>query len=1413
MGALAVAIVFSALVHDAQARTKDQANTKKNGQEQIQRDPTGVFDLQKSVVSNFDFYTTNYGIFGYDVRNGVGGGVWPRGSRNQYMFAGGIWFAAQIVPPEEDSLRKRVLIGYNPNNGRSWMVPGPIGNSDGFQNDQESILNFRTYFSTDFNTSNGVAFLDPDYPNWPIWDTKESDTVRFNNYYGDYVSDPSSRNRTVYPKGPAFISGEDIYAVYRDTDLNRYDDGAAKRRAEGFPFGMEIEQMIYSWGFGDYRDFIFIKYLFIHPDKYPDTLFACWMGAVMDVDIALTTNSQGGARNDRARFYDEDTTLNLALVWSNGDQGEAGQGFGYLGFNFLESPAVDADGYLRKDAKTFPVSEQLGMRTFRNWPIDVDPQQNEERYNFMSTGQRDNDVTPGDRRIMFSTGPFNMRPNDSCRIVVGVILAGTAKGLEADGTTEDMAELVRKTRFAQSVYDNNFRAPQAPDRTVIRSNGGGRWNLPAEGWVGLNNAMVVQWDETSELSIDTLSRGLDFMGYRIYRARRTDLDTFDVDNIDSKRRGPLGWKQVARYAIPSPWAKSNRQTEVTDQFIDRFDLANPVDTSDRKWLVVRTPNLVTPWLQYFDSVLSFRPDNYRLQTDLNGDLVISRFDHFDSVRFTYLTAQFSTLPSVRRVAGSPHQFGLDTAQVRVALDSLYTLILKREVKEEPFLFPDTNHVYDASGNLTIVSKKRPWEESNEVRREVFTPYFMGFFNDRSFFDEGDDNNDGRVDADADPTRREVLTNSIDYYYKILSYDEGDYFLPIGSLLNDGQVGLPNVVTANPAAGRPTTEIPSSLPFRVDAKDSAKIGGVYNLRLLVNDKQRLSQLFGNTTLELAMFRVWQPGLHPDTSKRQDSVIGLYAMGMFLRDSATKALVGQWFNVLPPELCGSGGPSPGVLPGYFTENALTWTGSDSTIIYTIDTDPPTYDTVSFGVWSSMEKELRYGSFTSAASCFPEKYAYGTVGLAFDYGITQFGGMYRGLPQGEVVQGTTGPIVGASSLFPARMDQSEYYANDQIPNLREWFNLIPAAQYGSSNNGPGVYEIEFLEGGTEDITTVFNLDRSETKDSVMTFRSVPYLNVRVRNVLSYDIDEVSNGASQGTRTVTYPNEYDNHIEPLDSIPATGFPNPRSVPVGSFNISAFGWRNTVGSANGTIARGRQAANKNNGTPLGQGRYYLSRNLATTGQDTLDFCHALVIDGVTYVIDWSHKAGRTATLRLLPGATTDSLLANNPEAQKADFKAGDKIRVSSWGGAAGFPWDTAYAYVRIQEFDPTLAGGGASYTNDMMDQIRVVPNPYYVTHEGQASPFEGKLYFTRLPRQCTIDIYTTAGALVKSVEHNEASTDDSDGETSSSSYALNIWDLLSQNRQRVASQMLIARITTPDGAETIKKFTVVVGPARVINE
>ena len=62
---------------------------------EIQREATGVYDLQKNSVSNVEFYNTNYGVFGFDVTKGKAGGFWPRGSQNNYIFAGGFWFAAK----------------------------------------------------------------------------------------------------------------------------------------------------------------------------------------------------------------------------------------------------------------------------------------------------------------------------------------------------------------------------------------------------------------------------------------------------------------------------------------------------------------------------------------------------------------------------------------------------------------------------------------------------------------------------------------------------------------------------------------------------------------------------------------------------------------------------------------------------------------------------------------------------------------------------------------------------------------------------------------------------------------------------------------------------------------------------------------------------------------------------------------------------------------------------------------------------------------------------------------------------------------------------------------------------------------------------------------------------------------------
>lgn len=116
------------------------------------------------------------------------------------------------------------------------------------------------------------------------------------------------------------------------------------------------------------------------------------------------------------------------------------------------------------------------------------------------------------------------------------------------------------------------------------------------------------------------------------------------------------------------------------------------------------------------------------------------------------------------------------------------------------------------------------------------------------------------------------------------------------------------------------------------------------------------------------------------------------------------------------------------------------------------------------------------------------------------------------------------------------------------------------------------------------------------------------------------------------------------------------------------------------------------------------------------------------------------------------------------------------------------------------------------LDEIRVVPNPYYIGADGRGStdPVRfadqtDKLAFYNIPGFCRIDIYTELGELVDTVVHEDGSGDD-------------FWDHTTSARQVVASGLYIAVITvTQDvvdnntgavifqqGERAIRKFVIV---------
>jgi hypothetical protein len=91
------------------------------------------------------------------------------------------------------------------------------------------------------------------------------------------------------------------------------------------------------------------------------------------------------------------------------------------------------------------------------------------------------------------------------------------------------------------------------------------------------------------------------------------------------------------------------------------------------------------------------------------------------------------------------------------------------------------------------------------------------------------------------------------------------------------------------------------------------------------------------------------------------------------------------------------------------------------------------------------------------------------------------------------------------------------------------------------------------------------------------------------------------------------------------------------------------------------------------------------------------------------------------------------------------------------------------------------------MKNIKVVPNPYFAASTlstetgGRGQSF---IDFTNLPEKCTVRIYTLAGDLIQTIDHTSG-----DGSES--------WDLLTSNRQQVASGMYVYHVDSQFGTRT----------------
>lgn len=1316
------------------------------------RIPAQVFESLNNNVSGLEFYSTNYGILFLNVRSGRAGGIYPRGSNKPYLFGGGIWFGAKKFvnddpkadpndPNAAKSLQKLSVISYNPNSGASWMVPGEITQpyeESGREENAQAINKYRIYFSTDYNSFTGAPVDPLDVQNngayWPIWDTDPSEVFLEERYLGRYISELSRRNRETFPKGPAIVSGEDIVSIFKDTDLSRYEGlGEERARRDGYPLGIEVDQRIYSWGFGQYNNFIFIRYSIVN--KSNDTLYDCFTAPALDTDIGPT------ASNDRMRTVIPDAdqdTLDLGVQWSETSGNDVD--YGYMGADFLESPAVDRRGFIRRDKKSFDNDEQLGLHTLRNWIIDIDPRTPQDRYEFMAgdngTPVRDGDNLAGDKRFLMSTGPFNMVPGDTARVVIGILIA-PAKSANPDGTWEDMDSLIKLDLFAQKVYDNNFLAPRPPDRSNVE-------------WRPLDNGVELSWDSTSELSVDQAEAGLDFLGYVIRRGRKAAGS--GVNQYDTVVGFNIGFKTIATIpmpALPSPNARV---------------------------IAHRNNNLAIlgPWWRL-----------PMLADTINDGRVAARLEPaicYDTLR--------------RR--GFPDSV---IERTNNCFDTVYAVTFNPydDANNDSTLFNDLSGYWWNDGTW---GDRFSNKAIRDIVREAIVEVMDSISNGRTFIDVGDDNGDGRIiSSPTDLAGNEKLINNIDYYYQVLAYDQGE---PDGSTprkLNSPVAGV-NEVRATPEAP------PAMLPIQPEIISQEGLVGISNFQVLVFDQQRLGQLFGGDelTFEFKPYDLYTPSLGRFffplwytteivvTSKKLGEV-NRFAVDYDLRltDRATAGrrnvdttLVSRSDSVLRDTIIFRLNPDSQVIEP-----------RDSTIVdrFYIDHRDAQAKYSNTFVTEPGIRVLGTNGITK-----------NTIGISFDWTALQQGDSLR---FGKFTSNPDELLLRGAYLVGTPLDPFEVVPDATVPNTNLTYGRVA---YGNSVQDPSLIrnipsisnaklELSFEVGGTEDLVW-------EKAGKTYRVNGVTYLVPKVKNVRSFQTDPFGSRPSR-TIEANYDFPADDLIElKLDTADNITVTNPeesiRLVEAGKFAVLAYDWTDTDGMSaqqRRTIFARASSSKKPSEYPIGTpNRYYVGAHTATLDDGStvgVRFTHRVIANGAAFFLDFAGMG--TATPQLPSGLSAEETARVVPENRPTtDFSTGDKVLVEFSGGAAGLPNPGAKVVVSIPDPRPE------SFNDELLDAVTIVPNPYLIDHIGQRTSGDKKLYFTRLPEECTIQIYTAAGELLTTIEHSAA--DDINGRV-----AVNAWDLVTSAGRQVESQLLIARITTPDGAETIKKFSVVIGGFRLL--
>lgn len=440
-------------------------------------------------VNRINMLVSNIGSFAFDGTNAAL--EFPKGTGRTAVFAGGLWLGGKI-----NGVTKVAVTAYS----NEWF-PG--------------------------NILPGGA---PANPNDPVFKVYKLNRVYANTTDRDIALGEYTAGAVPYGADPVSVQGDGTLNILGDqmtwTVYNEADSvlKATSEEDAGHtgPMGVEVQQTIFAFNrLGALGQTVFLRFRMIN--KGGNQIDSMFVSVWSDPDLGEFTDDLVGC----------DVPLSVGYVYNaTNDDAIYGNTPPVVGYDFFKGPT----GYL---------GTELGLTSFNKYSNEAggDPDQFVQVYNFMRGLNRDGtpvinpvntqvttyvvsgdpvsasgwlDTSPADRRLMLSSGPFQMASGDTQEVVVGLVI-GDAPGIN---TRLSSISLMRfYDSFAQSAFDQNFVLAPPP-------------NAPEVIATAAENGAILTWDTSSENYSDP---AYNWEGYVVYQG--------------ASRSGP--WKRVATFDRPN----------------------------------------------------------------------------------------------------------------------------------------------------------------------------------------------------------------------------------------------------------------------------------------------------------------------------------------------------------------------------------------------------------------------------------------------------------------------------------------------------------------------------------------------------------------------------------------------------------------------------------------------------------------------------------------------------------------------------------------------------------------------------------------------------------------------------------------------------------------------------------------------